>query len=94
MTWGTEIEQEVKRRINVCVWAYAYEIRNDPLVSDDVFDTECLLVDLDILTGHDELDTFFMCHFAPHTGMWIHSHPDLKGIERIYTLKKNRNGAT
>jgi len=78
------IEQERKRRINVSVWAYAYEIDNEPLVSDEEYDRECRLVDLSIETGR--LDEWFRANFQPDTGMWIHNHPELDRVENIYNL--------
>jgi hypothetical protein len=44
MEWGSEIEIERKRRINVSLWAYAYERESDSLVSD----AECLKITLEI----------------------------------------------
>lgn len=73
----------------VAVWAYAYELENDSLVSDHVFDQECLKVDLKLSTsykGRDNraIDKWFRENFDPCTGSWVQRHPDIKGLKRIY----------
>lgn len=86
--WGSPVEVERQRRINVAVWAYAYEVLNDSLVDDGTFDQQCLLVDLTIDTGNKTLDNFFRKHFTPDTGLWVHKHPDKEGLRRVYQIKK------
>lgn len=54
------------------------------LVEDSVFDAECLLIDPAFSTGNRKLDNFFRKHFSPHTGQWVHKHPDKRGLERLY----------
>jgi len=83
--WGSPIEREVYRRIQVCVAAYAYEIADKPIMSDTMFDWMAARIKRDMGTGHPVLDEFFQVHFSPMTGMWIHQHPELAGIERIFT---------
>ena len=82
--WGNNVEIEIKRRINVSIWAYAYEIENESLVSDEVFDNECMLINDSICTNNVELDKFFKNIFDPFTGVWIHKHPHLNRIKHIY----------
>lgn len=86
----TAREIETKRRIDVAVWAYAYEIKDDPLVDDFVFDSEALLVSLSVSTDRPEMDAWFRENFDPSTGMWVRNHPDLKGLHRIYLIKKGK----
>lgn len=74
--WGSPVEVERRRRINVAAWAYAYEVDNNPIVDDDTFDREARLINPSIDTGHDILDAFFRAEFSPHTGMWVHRHPE------------------
>lgn len=81
------IEQEVKRRIDIAVWAYAYEVMDAPLVDDSVFDLECMFVDLTVRTGNVVMDTFFEQEFNPSTGLWILKHPNIEGVKRIYKIK-------
>lgn len=77
-------EIETHRRIVVAVWAYAYEVMDEPVVSDATYDETAKLVDLSIDTDRPDLDKWFRENFHPDTGMWIRSHPELAGIERLY----------
>lgn len=62
---------EIRRaRIKIAVMAYAYEIADDALVSDEEYDKL--------------LDDFFKDEFTPDTGMWIHNHPEIDKIAAIY----------
>lgn len=78
------IERERRRRILLAVWAYAYEFEHDPLVDDATFDRECYLVNPSIDTGRANLDHFFRTGFEPHTGQWIHDHPELSKVRTMY----------
>jgi len=82
--WGNAVELETRRRIRVAVYAYAYECAADSIVSDDVFDLECYQVDLSVHTNRPDLDVWFRENFQPDTGMWIHTHPELKSIKALY----------
>jgi len=77
-------EKETWRRIRVAVWAYAYEFMNHSIVSDERFDSEARKVDLSVSTGRPEMDDWFRSNFNPDTGMWIHNHPELNKIKKIY----------
>lgn len=85
-SWGSPIEIETRRRIRVSVWAYAYEILDSPMVDDETYDRECSLIDVRILTGNPKMDLFFQREFHSDTGMWIHKHPDQKGLEKYFNL--------
>ena len=37
-----KISEEIKRRIKVSVAAYAYEMKNDSIMTDEQFDSECI----------------------------------------------------
>lgn len=82
--WGSKIEIERRRRIMISIWAYAYEFENETLVSDKEFDDECMKVDESVSTGNKKLDKFFKEKFDPFTGIWIHKHPELDGIKKLY----------
>lgn len=82
--WGSVVEREVQRRIILSVAAFAYEIRADAFMSDHAFDKLAESINPRQGTCHPILDEFFAHHFSPMTGMWIHQHPDLVGIERIF----------
>lgn len=80
-----EIEAaERKRRIQVSLWAYAYEFENVSMVDDATFDREARLINPSIETGHERLDEFFREHFDPSTGMWVHNHPQLAKLRQLY----------
>ena len=78
-------EIERRRRIQVSVATYAYEIVDKPIMPDRVWDSLAQRINKTRGTGHPLLDEFFATEFSPMTGMWIHHHPELAGIERIYS---------
>lgn len=82
MTWGSAIEIERRNRIMASVYAYAYEIMADSLVTDSEYDLLCLSINPSVKTGH--LDDFFENEFDPSTGLWIYKHPDPEGIVNLY----------
>lgn len=78
----TRIEIERWRRIKLTVWAYAYEIANNPIATDEQFDRLAAQIDTTIITGR--LDDWWRQNFQPYTGMWIHNHPEKHLARRIY----------
>lgn len=80
--WGSPVERERRRRIRLTVWAYAYEITDAPLVSDDRFDSEARASDPTITTGR--LDQWWRETFTPHSGQWIHHHPELPKVAALH----------
>ena len=88
MAWGTPVEVERRNRIQLSIAAYAYEIMDDPLVSDAQFDAVAFSIQPEMDTGHPILDEFFRKEFSPSTGMWIRKHPELSGILDRYRLVK------
>ena len=91
MTWGDPIEVEVRSRIQLTIWAYAYEFEAISLVPDAQFDGDAALLDRNFETGNKQLDTFFKNEFNPSTGLWIRRHPELAKIKKIYeTYYKGR----
>ena len=76
--------REIRNRIKLAIAAYAYEIANDPIMSDGEFDELASAIQPQELTGAPLPDLFFLESFEPHTGSWIHDHPDLPGIARLY----------
>lgn len=77
-------EREKRRRMNVVLWAYAYEIMDNPLVSDADFDQQCRFVNLSINTDRPDLDEWFRKNFDPCTGSWIRSYPEIDKLEKLY----------
>lgn len=82
-TWGYQVEVERRNRILVAVYAYAYEMRDECLVSDAEYDALARSIRPDMGTGNELLDHFFRTHYSPDTGMWIHKHPELSRVASI-----------
>lgn len=80
-----------RRRINVCVWAWAYEKYATSLVTDAKWDETALLIDLSKSTDHPVLNRFFKENFVPYTAHWIYRHPELLKIDGLvrYLLRRN-----
>lgn len=88
MSWGNPVEIERRNRIRLSLAAYAYEFHSDSIMSDGDFDKLALTIDKSVSTDNATMDAFFKKEFEPDTGQWIHKHPDLVGIERIYNKIK------
>lgn len=81
------ISERVRRhRIRVSVAALAYEYNYRSVMSDTAYDTLANIVHkhINVATGNHRLDRFFQRHFTPHTGLWIHRHPNILGLINIY----------
>ena len=78
------INQEIRNRIRLSVAAYAYEYKNDAIISDQEFDQLALKINVNEKTGNRKLDNFFKKHFQPDTGLWVHKHPEKNKLEQIY----------
>ena len=78
------VNQEIRNRIRLSVAAYAYEYKDDPIMSDDDFDKLAKKINPEEKTGNRKLDNFFKKEFATDTGMWIHRHPERNKLEQIY----------
>lgn len=87
------IERERKNRQMVAVAAYAYEIKSTSIMSDAEFDDLCMRINTQIRTGNVKMDNWFATQFSPHTGQWIHSHPELTKIARLYEAHYHRQKA-
>lgn len=83
MPWGTPQEIQTAVRIKLAAAAYAYEIEDNPIMSDEDFDLGCSMVDLSIETTRPDLDAFFQDCFDPSTGIWIHHHPELDKVAAL-----------
>lgn len=82
--WGAAIEVETRRRIVLSVATYAYEVMDDQIMTDARWDMIAQQINPKLGTCHPIVDEFFASQFSPMTGMWIHNHPDLAGIKRLY----------
>lgn len=88
--WGSPVEIERKNRIKLSVAAYAYEFEDDPIMSDHAFDELAKQIDVRMDTANETLDAFFRKHFEAYTGSWVHNHPDIPGLQRIYHMIKDK----
>jgi hypothetical protein len=79
-----EFCSETRNRIKLSVAAYAYEIKDNPIMSDADFDELASKIDTSVSTTNPRLDYFFAKNFQSDTGMWIHKHPELSKIEYLY----------
>lgn len=89
-----EREVEKRRRIRLSIAACAYELYNDPIISDAEYDSLSLLIRPEMSTGdrnkdkkHDE---FFRTDFSPDTGQWIHNHPFLERTKQTYLYGRRK----
>jgi len=89
---GIDSDVERRNRIRLSVAAYAYEMHDDPVMSDAEFDALADKINVQAVTGNEMMDDFFREHFSPHTGQWIHRHPNKAGLDNIYVkyFKKKR----
>lgn len=84
MSWGSPVERERRNRIRLTVAAYAYEVESHSVITDAEFDDLSLEINPSTSTGNNVVDDFFRRKFNPCTGMWVHDHPELDGIKRLY----------
>lgn len=78
------INQEIRNRIKLSVYAYAYEYLNHSIITDSQFDKLASEIQPSVSTGNETLDKFFKEHFIPDSGIWIHKHPEIEGIKYLY----------
>lgn len=81
-----QVDAETRRRIRLTLAAYAYELEDNPIMSDEEYDALSKEIDLSINTRRSDLDAFFRKHFDPSTGMWIRSHPELPRVKHLYKV--------
>lgn len=80
----TDKAHEQRRlRLKVLAAAYAYEIMHESYMTDAEFDATCKRIDVSV--DVDSYDQWWRDNFDPSTGMWVHRHPDLKGLRRLVT---------
>lgn len=77
---------ETRRRIRAAVAAWAYEVHDDPIMSDSEFDALARSICVDRSTRRGDMDAWFLMNFNPSTGVWVHQHPEKDGLERIYQM--------
>ena len=57
------VNEEIRNRIRLSVAAYAYEYKDDPVMSDAEFDELSQKINPTEKTGNRKLDNFFKKHF-------------------------------
>ena len=85
------MSEEKRKRIRLALYAYAYEVHNNSLVSDSTYDLLSRSVNLDVSTDRPDLDLWFKNNYSKDTGMWIYNHPELHKIKSLY--KRITNGS-
>ena len=76
--------KEIRNRILISVYAYAYELCNDSLVSDYEYDRLAQEINIDVSTCNGRLDKFFKDSYVSYSGGWIRKHPEIEKIIEIY----------
>lgn len=84
--YNPTVDTETKNRIKLSVAAYAYEVLNQPIMTDGDFDALAKKIDLSVNTRRPNLDKWFRENFSSSTGMWVLNHPDRR---RLDTLASN-----
>jgi hypothetical protein len=85
---------ERRNRIRLAVAAYAYEVMDDPVMTDAAYDRLSRQISPNMVTGNVEMDVFFRQHFDPSTGAWVRKHPNKNALALIlaaYGDKIRRN---
>lgn len=85
--YNSVVDTETRNRIRLSVAAYAYELLGESIMSDAEFDELAKKIDVTIDTRRPDMDAWFRQNFQPHTGMWIHNHPE-KNRLRYLALQK------
>lgn len=84
LPWGTAQEVERRNRIRLSVAAFAYEVMDTSIMSDAAYDKLARSIRPAMPTGNNVLDVFFRFVFTPDSGMWIHHHPELPKLAKLY----------
>ena len=76
--------KEIRNRILIAVYAYAYEFRNESLIDDHEYDKLAQEIDVNISTNNMMLVKFFKDCYVSYSGSWILKHPEIEKIIEIY----------
>lgn len=68
----------------IAVHALAYEVYNDPFVTDKEYDKLAREINKDIPTDNPKLDAFFKKHYTPDSGQWVYMHPEKTKLHALY----------
>ena len=76
--------KEIRNRILISVYAYAYEFLDESLIDDYEYDKLAQEIDVNISTNNMMLDKFFNDCYVSYSGSWILKHPEIEKIVEIY----------
>tara|TARA_Y100000004_G_C8755801_1_gene344378 strand:+ start:340 stop:603 length:264 start_codon:yes stop_codon:yes gene_type:complete len=76
--------KEIRNRILISVYAYAYEFLNESLIDDYEYDKLAQEIDVNVSTNNMMLDKFFKDCYVSYSGSWILNHPEIEKIREIY----------
>lgn len=82
--WASYLRTEVFRRKQIAAVTFGVEIRGVALMLETDWDGIAQRIDTSLGTCHPVLDEFFRARFSPLTTSWIHEHPELDGIARMF----------
>lgn len=78
------INEEIRNRLKISVYAFAYEIKHDSLISDYEYDLLAKKINVNVSTNNKLLDEFFRDCYTPDSGMWVTKHPELGKLNKLY----------
>lgn len=87
-----EVDEVKRRRIQVAIWAYAYDALSIGIVPDSVYDETArqVMKERYIKTGHQVLDDFFnQEEFSCISGSWVYAHPEFDKVVAVATWYKD-----
>ena len=90
----TGINPEIRNRIRLSIAAYAYEFKDDQIMSDAEFDELALKIKPEEKTGNLKLDNFFKKHFQPDTGILRTSAEPLNADGHVRCIRRVQQGWT
>lgn len=76
--------KEIRNRILISVYAYAYEFLNESLIDDYEYDKLAQEINVNVSTNNIILDKFFNDCYVSYSGSWILKHPEIEKIREIY----------
>ena len=86
------VDEVKRRRIQVALWAYAYDALSTSIVPDSVYDETArqVMKEKHIKTGHQILDDFFSQEeFSCISGSWVYAHPEFDKVVDMATAHKD-----
>lgn len=82
--WAAYLRQEVFRRKQIAAVTFGVEVRGVALMLESDWDGIAQRINTALGTCHPVIDEFFRARFSPLTTSWIHDHPDLGGVAKMF----------